>query len=115
MHVCMIVCGNTVPTESGMPFKPSVTKKKISLTPRLFSSVKMDIQYFAVSPAPEAHWGGPRCICDGCQYRSRRRVFRLWCALWGTVIARHAVGARVRRDNRGAWSRPVDYRPAFRR
>ena len=51
-HVCTVAWGNTAPTESGSPFRPSQTMKNTSSTPRFFSSVSTCSQNFADSPFP---------------------------------------------------------------
>lgn len=52
MQVCTMASGNTEFTESGRPFSPSHTTKKMSLTPRDFRSVRTAYQNFADSPSP---------------------------------------------------------------
>jgi hypothetical protein len=47
MQVCTMVSAKTALTEAGNPFRPSQTKKKVSATPRLRSSVSTASQYFA--------------------------------------------------------------------
>ena len=44
MHVCSVIAGNTAPSASDMPFKPSVTAMGMSLTPRVFRSLNTFIQ-----------------------------------------------------------------------
>ena len=52
MQVWTIAAGNTAATESGRPFSPSHTTKKVSFTPRFLMSVSTFIQNFALSPPP---------------------------------------------------------------
>ena len=52
MQVCTSAWGNTAPTESGNPMRPSQTTKNTSSTPRFFSSESTCSQNFADSPPP---------------------------------------------------------------
>jgi hypothetical protein len=47
MHVCTVVCGNAASIASARPFSPSTTAMRMSLTPRLRSSLKTFSQNFA--------------------------------------------------------------------
>ena len=49
MQVCSVVAGNTAPSASLMPLRPSVTAIRMSWQPRVFRSVKTFIQNFAPS------------------------------------------------------------------
>ena len=49
MQVCSVVAGYTVPSASGMPFKPSITAIRMSLHPRVFRSLKTFIHLITLA------------------------------------------------------------------
>ncbi len=48
-----VVRGHTFDTTSGSPFRPSQTRKNVSVTPQFLMSVKTLIQNFAPGPGPQ--------------------------------------------------------------
>ncbi len=82
MQVCSVVAGNTAPSASGIPFSPSVTAIRMSLTPRVLRSLNTFIQNFAPSVVSIHR---PENLARAVAPHAQRQIHRL--------VAHHALFA----------------------